>query len=106
LRPIRLPSRCRPVSSSSTASTTPTLRQLSAMLKTANFSPYGPNTLIMSTTCPRNGPGARNSRSMKLPSAPPSTRPSAMPQGTERSLRAIHPIHPITTSVITGNTQV
>ncbi len=45
--------------------------------------------LIQSTTSPRSGPGARNSRSHRLPAAPPSTRPSAMDQPMLRSRRAV-----------------
>jgi len=56
----------------------------------------------MSTTWPWNGPGARNSRSDRLPRAPPSTRPSEIAHGTDRNRRAVQPIQPITATVITG----
>jgi hypothetical protein len=36
---------------------------------------------IQSTTQPRNGPGERKTRSVRLPIAPPSSRPSATAQG-------------------------
>src|SRR5436189_153172 len=42
--------------------------------------------LSQSTTCPRNGPGPRNSRSPRLPMAPPSSSPSAIVQARLRSL--------------------
>ena len=60
----------------------------------------------MSTTWPTKCPGARKIRSIRLPSAPPSTRPSDTAHGSERSRSAIHAIHPITTNVMIGKTQV
>ena len=60
----------------------------------------------MSTTCPTKGPGSRKSRSVRLPSAPPSTRPSETAHGSERSRSAIQPIQPITAMVMTGKIQV
>src|SRR5690554_2517529 len=43
---------------------------------------------MKSTTCPRAKPGSRKKRSKRLPSAPPSSRPSATVQPREPSLRA------------------
>jgi hypothetical protein len=88
------------------ASATPTERALSAALNTGNTCPCGSNTDTMSTTWPSSGPGARKIRSARLPSAPPSTRPSATAHGAERSRRAIHAIQPTTARAITGKMKV
>jgi hypothetical protein len=44
----------------------------SAMLNTGKCGNW-----MKSTTCPRPNPGARNSRSRRFPTAPPSSRPRA-----------------------------
>ena len=69
-----------PRSVSRTASTTPQVRQLSAMLKVAKCC-----RSMKSTTAPRPIPGARSSRSHRFPTAPASSRPSVTAQPTERS---------------------
>jgi hypothetical protein len=94
------------VTSSSTARTTPQVSEASATLKTANRSPLSPKTLIMSTTWPTNGPGARKMRSPRLPHAPPSTSPSAIAQGSEASRRAIQMIHTVTAVATIGKMKV
>lgn len=48
----------------------------SARLKTAKFA-----GAMKSTTAPSKTPGERKIRSVRLPSAPPSSRPSAIAQG-------------------------
>lgn len=48
----------------------------SARLKTAKW-----DGAMKSTTAPRNMPGERKIRSVRLPSAPPSSRPSAIAHG-------------------------
>ena len=60
----------------------------------------------MSTTWPCSGPGARKIRSTRLPSAPPSTRPSATAQPVERSRRAIRTITTTTAIATSESTQV
>ena len=47
----------------------------SATLNIGHTRPSGPNTERKSTTPPRRKPGSRNTRSIRLPTAPPSTRP-------------------------------
>src|SRR5690606_35082360 len=102
----RVPSRCRPVNSSHTTSTTPSTRQESATLKIGQTLPSGTNTLIMSTTSPRNGPGGRNNRSTRLPAAPPAIKPKPTAHSPDRNRMDSHPIHPRTAKAIRGNTQV
>ena len=74
--------RCR-AARRSRAVTAPQQIAESARLKTGQMWPSLLNRLIQSTTWPRPTPGARNSRSIRLPSAPPRIRPSATAQPTE-----------------------
>ena len=60
----------------------------------------------MSTTWPCSGPGARKMRSMRLPSAPPSTSPSATAHPVERSRRATRMITTTTATATSVSTQV
>src|SRR6185503_4875312 len=53
-----------------------------------------------STTAPRNGPGARNTRSDRLPAAPPSTRPKAIAADVDTTCRPRH----ATTAIIAPTT--
>lgn len=56
---------------------------------------------MKSTTAPSKTPGERKIRSVRLPSAPPSSRPSAIAQGRLYSLRASRAITTITAAAIT-----
>lgn len=70
------PVRVEPRNDSSTIRMPPHTMAESARLNTAK--PLG---AMKSTTAPSKTPGARKIRSVRLPSAPPSSRPSAMAQG-------------------------
>ena len=59
-----------------------------------------------STTCPRNGPGARKNRSTRLPIAPPRIMPSPMAHHGETSRRPIQMMPNTTPVAISVSTQV
>src|SRR5882724_6905299 len=62
--------------------TTPITTQTSAVLK------IGPQPIATkSTTAPRNGPGERNTRSARLPAAPPNTSPTAIAAAVDTTCR-------------------
>ena len=62
--------------------------------------------LIQSTTWPRSGPGARNSRSPRLPMAPPSSNPRAIVQPRLRSRRAVRMMERMTPNTTRAMTAV
>ena len=101
-----MPSISTPRSVISTSRIPPQTIPESAALKTGQTLPSGANSDTMSTTCPRSGPGSRNSRSVRLPSAPPSTSPSPIAQPGEASRRAIRTITPTTTIAMIVSTHV
>ena len=78
----------------------------SARLNTGHTLPSGANSETTSTTWPCSGPGARKIRSTRLPSAPPSTRPSATAQPVDRSRRAIRAITTTTATATSDSTHV
>ena len=61
---------------------------------------------IQSTTYPRSGPGARSSRSVRLPVAPPSSRPSVTAQPALWIRREARRMNTITPTAIAVNTTV
>ena len=63
-------------------------------------------TWIQSTTQPRSGPGERSSRSVRLPIAPPSSRPSVIAQGRLRIWREVRSTNTITPTAIAVNSTV
>jgi predicted DNA-binding transcriptional regulator YafY len=65
-----------PRAASTATSTVPQAIATSARLNVGQY-----ENLIQSTTQPRSGPGNRNSRSVRLPIAPPSSKPSATAHG-------------------------
>jgi len=64
------------------------------------------SSLIQSTAYPRSGPGERNSRSARLPAAPPRSRPSAIVQSQLRNLRDTRKITTTTPASTSANTAV
>src|SRR5690606_16774208 len=94
-RPDLVPSGSIPKTVSATSRIAPHTMAESATLKTGHQP-----TDTKSTTCPCNGPGDRKKRSMRLPSAPPSTR--ARPNAHHGDLNVL-PIRttPITTATAT-----
>ena len=71
------------------------------MLKIAKFGSW-----MKSTTWPIAKDGSRNSRSVRLPSAPPSSRPSASAHQMEPSLRSCSRMATDTAAMMMVNTQV
>ena len=69
---------------STTARIAEPTRAMSATLNTGQF-----GSCRKSTTCPRNGAGARNSRSIRLPRAPPRIPPSTTAHHTLVRVRAV-----------------
>src|SRR5690349_15944417 len=79
----------------------------SARLKIGNsIRPSGERRLIQSTTQPRSGAGDRNSRSTRLPAAPPRTSPRLIAHAVDRSLAAVRTITTITIAATAVNTTV
>ena len=78
----------------------------SATLNTGKTRPSGPKTDRKSTTPPRRKPGSRKIRSIRLPSAPPSTRPRVIAQPVEYSRRAVRTMTTATTTATRLNTIV
>ena len=77
------------------------------MLKTANLSPYGAKTLIMSTTWPAERAGRPEQPVAQVAEGAAEHQPERRsPTAPSAAGSAIQPIQPITTSVITGKTQV
>ena len=76
------------------------------MLKIAKPLPFGANAEMKSTTWPCSPPGARKMRSVRLPSAPASTRPRPMAQPIERSRRDSQMIAMTTASATSASTHV
>ena len=102
----RVPSSSRPSRASSTSSTPPVTIEESARLNTGHTLPSGANSDTTSTTWPCSGPGERKIRSTRLPSAPPSTSPSATAQPVERSRRATRTITTTTATATSVSTHV
>ena len=73
----------------------------SAMLKIAKLGSW-----MKSTTWPIANEGSRNSRSVRLPSAPPSSSPSASAHQAEPSLRSCSRIATETAAMMMVKTQV
>src|SRR5436190_7081040 len=96
-----MPSNGTPRLASRTARKPPTTIAESAMLKTGQCGSW-----IQSTTCPRNGPGARRIRSTRLPSAPPSSSPRVTAHGPLTSRRACRMMTTTTTTATALNRMV
>ncbi len=95
------PSGCRPRIVSRTISAPPQQIAESARLNTGQCGSW-----MKSTTQPRSGPGLRTIRSVRLPSAPPSSRPSATAQRRLARVRAIRRMATMTAAAISVNTTV